>query len=163
MSKETNPWRDEVEAFSHQIVQEVAQKELPLFDDLLEEYFEDPTPPDTSQVDSEDPLAFGPGISMALVTPAAAAMVSAVLSFIATEVLKAAKEELGEKIQEKTKEILNQILDKKEKEETTPEITEEQLKYLYKVAVKVAGEYGMKKKQANKMAKAFLGEAILAT
>jgi hypothetical protein len=162
MSKETNPWRDEIEAFSHQIVQEVAPKELPLFDGLLEEYYEDPTPPDTSQVDREDPLAFGPGISMAMVTPAAAAMVSAVLSFIAMEVLKGVKEELGDKIQEKTKEILNDILDKKE-EKTTPEITQEQFKDLYKVAVEVAREYGMKEKQAKKMAKAFLGEAIMAT
>lgn len=160
MKKRYNPARKDVEGFARHVVNEVSPNELPLFEDLIDEYFENRTPPSISSGDEDDPLAFGPGISMAMVTPAAVAMVSAVLSFIATEVLKVVKAELGEKIQEKTKEVLNSIISRKDKKQP-PGISQSQLKDLYNIAFKVAREHGMKKKQAEKMALSLLGEVVI--
>ena len=67
---------------SQAIIAAIVAEELPIFQDLAEEYFEDPTPPELSQELSDDPLASGLAEFLVPATPAAVAMVSTALDYI---------------------------------------------------------------------------------
>lgn len=62
------------------IVAQVAPQELPLFPDLAELYFDDPTPPDLSPTSHYDPLSMGLGEVLVAVTPAATAVAVFILA-----------------------------------------------------------------------------------
>lgn len=68
-------------ACSHTIVAHLAPEELPLFDDLVEDYFEDPTPPKLSQEDIDDPLGAGFSEFLIATTTAACAMTHTALAY----------------------------------------------------------------------------------
>lgn len=76
-----------IKKISPHVVAKVAPEELPLFDELIEEYFDDPNPPDLSVSVSDEPLGMSWGELLIAVTPAVAAAVNAVLRFISTQVL----------------------------------------------------------------------------
>lgn len=155
MWTETVEGRKYVESVSKQIVADVAPEELDLFDELLVEYFDNPTPPEEVQA-GETPLGFGLSATLVAVTPAAAAMVSSVLTYILTEVIKSFQKETAEVVKKKIKEIFNP-------EDNSPSpLTKAQLEQINKIARKQAREFGMDADQARRMSNALIGSLTLA-
>ena len=92
MWTETTEGRKYVHEISRKIVSQVAPEEVDLFEELLQQYFDKPH---ASAVDSkagDDPLGSGLAETLLAATPAAAAMASAVIEFLASEVIKATQE-----------------------------------------------------------------------
>jgi hypothetical protein len=158
MLNDSSQNKEYIEDVSKAIVSDVAPEELDLFDELVAEYYEDPTPPDLSEKDVDDELAFGIGEMLIPVTPAAAAMVTTVLNFLLTEVIKVVKEENGKTI----KEIISDFIrpEKSDKEELEP-LTVEQLKQIRRIARKQARSFGMDPDIAKKMAESLIGALAL--
>lgn len=160
MWTETDEGREYIREISQDIVAELAPEELEFFDELIEEYFIDPTPPDLSDSEGDEQLGFGAGVVLATATPAAAAMASAVLTFILTEITKAVQKESTEVIKRTIKAIFNP--EKQEKEGPSP-LTKEQLAQVKRLARRQAREFGMDADLARKMADALVGRLALAS
>src|SRR4051812_7590548 len=140
MWTETTEGREFIQEISKSIVIQVAPEEVELFDDLVMEYFENPTPPDLSASATDDPLGFGLSETLVAVTPAAVAIVSAVLSHLMTESVKAAQEESAEVIKKKIKALFSP--EKKDEGSAQkegkdlPQLTKEQMEQVRKLAHK---------------------------
>jgi hypothetical protein len=188
MFKDTTEDRKYIEDISKSIILEVAPEEFDLFDELAEEYYQHPSPPNLSASQKADPLAFGLGGLLVPATPAVLAMVSAVLTYLATEFIDVAKKEGADVVRQKTKELFTRVFTWKENEQKTSTekevhasegkptygevvgetkkeaqqpLTKEQLNEIFKLAIKVAKEFGMESKEARTMAKALIGAAAL--
>src|SRR5215211_3720307 len=129
---ETAEGRKLIEETSKSVVTQVAPEELELFDELLQDYFENPQPSNPPASTHDDPLGFGLGEALVAVTPAAAAMASTVLSYLMTEAIKATQEESAAAIKKKLKALFNP---EKEKD-SLPPLTGEQLAQVKKLAHK---------------------------
>ncbi len=152
-----------VEEISKTIVAQIAPEELDMFDELMQEYFQNPKPTDRSAGAGDDPLGFGLGETLVAVAPAAAAMVSAVTTYITTEAVKAAQEETTAVVKQKIKALFNPgkaDSDQKSKKEIAP-LTKEQLEQVKRLARKQAVQFGIKPEQAEKMANALIGSLAL--
>ncbi len=156
MWTETTEGHKFIEEISRGIITQVAPEESDLFDELLQEYFDHPQPPTPLTSASDDPLGFGLAETLVAVTPAAAAMVSAVLSYLLTEAIKAAQEESATAVKKKIKALFNS------EDEAPSPLTEEQLEQVKKLARKQAIQFGLNAKQAEKMANALIGSLALA-
>jgi hypothetical protein len=162
MWTETTEGREYIEEVSKRIVTEFAPEELDLFDDLIAEYFVDPTPPDLSDSGGDDALAFGVGEVLVAVTPAAAAVVTAVLTHVLTEATEVIKEESAAKIKKGIKDIFGpEKKDKQDDDEPQP-LTRDQLEQVKKLARRQAKKFGLEPDLANKMADALVGALVLA-
>lgn len=150
MWTETAEGRKYIEKFSKTIVSEVAPDELEFFDELVAEYYEDPSP----QASKDAALGFGVG-GLAVVTPAVIAMLTTVLSYLLAEV---------------TPEVIKRTLDdiiKREEQEAQKEagavsLTKEQLDLVMKIARREAGRHGVEATVAANLAKAVVGAIVLA-
>jgi len=152
-----------VEEVSRNIVTQIAPEELDMFDELMEEYFQNPKPPDRSTTASDDPLGFGLGETLVAAAPVAAAMVSAVITYIVTEAIKATQEETTAVVKQKIKALFTpgkEDSDQKSKKETLP-LTKEQMEQVKRLARKQAIQFGIKPEQAEKMANALIGSLAL--
>lgn len=154
-----------IQELSKDIVVEIAPEEMDLFDELVAEYFQDPTPPDLSARPKDDPLGFGLGEVLIATTPAVAAMVDVVLNYILNEIVKAAQGESTELIKRKIKDLFNP----EKKEENTSKhgqddvmpLTKEQMEHVKKLARKQAIKFGIGSDKAEKMANALVGSLAL--
>lgn len=149
--------RELIEALSRDIVATVAPEEVDLFDELLEEYFESPQPPDESVSASDDPLGFGVSGAIIAVTPAAAAMVSGVFNYLITEMFDAVKEKTAQEI----KELIWGLINPQKLGKSPSPLTREQLRQIKDLASKQAMEFGIIENQAEKMANALVGSLVL--
>ncbi|HLO32193.1 MAG TPA: hypothetical protein VK249_23795 [Anaerolineales bacterium] len=140
-----------VRDLSKQLVEQFAPEELEMFDELYREYQEHPTPEDFQQ-GSDAPLGSGLGEFIVSVTPAASAMVTAVVSFVLSEVLKAAQNESSERIKAQVKLLFNP----KAPQKAAP-LTHEQLEKVQKLAAKRAIDFGLSPQQAKQMSLALIG------
>lgn len=155
MWTEATEERQLITDLSKQMVTQVAPEELDLFDELIEEYFDDPSPPDLSESDDDDALGFGLSGVVVAVTPAAAAAASSVLGYILSEVLKSAQEESAAVLANKVRKLFNP----KDKAEA---LTTEQLRQVRRLALSQAKIFGMEAGQARSMADALVGSLALA-
>ena len=137
------------------IVMEFAPEELPLFDELAQEYFNNPTPPKITKGQVDDQLAFGIEEVMEVVTPASIAMVSAVLTYLVPNVLKVIQEEGTASL----KEYIRKFFSKSGSNETT--LSPEQLDELRKIAYQQARAFGIQHQKAKKMSYAIIGSIAL--
>jgi hypothetical protein len=160
MWTETTEGQRYVEDVSKFIVAEVAPGELDLFDELTK-YYEDRSPPDRAETAGDDSLAFGLAEVIVPVTPAALALVIAVLNYIFAETT-AALEDRGEGW---LKERLGQIFPSEDKDRTETRerepYTNEQLKQIRRIARREARRFGMESDMANKMADVLIGRLAL--
>ncbi len=164
MWTETSEGQEYIKEVSKRIVTEFAPEELDLFDDLITEYFVDPTSPDLTKSRGDDALAFGVGEVLVAVTPAAAAMVTAVLTRVFTEVVEVIKEEeSGEKIKETIKGIFSREEKDSIDDDKPQPLTSDQLEQVKKLARRQAKKFGLEHDLANKMADALIGALVLAT
>jgi hypothetical protein len=155
MWTETTDGRQLITDLSKQMVTQVAPEELDLFDELIEEYFDDPSPPDLSESDDDDALGFGLNEVVVAITPAAAAAASSAVGYILTEVLKSAQEESAAVLAKKVR----KLFDPKDK---TGALTTEQLRQIRRLALSQAKVFGMEAGQARSMADALVGSLALA-
>jgi len=147
------------------IVVEIAPEEMDLFDELVMEYFQDPTPPDLSAKPKDDPLGFGLGEVLIATTPAVAAMVDGVLNYLINEIVKAAQGESAELIKRKIKDLFNPKKEEKtdkSNEDDVVSLTKEQLEQVKKLARKQAIKFGIGSDKADRMANALIGSLALA-
>ena len=136
------------------IVENNAPEEMDLFDELAEEYFSDPTPPDRSRAAEDDPLAFGVEGIIVAATPAALAMVSTAVTYIAREVLKASQEQAAGY-------LVNEIKKRFNPQSPDVALNNAQLNHVYQAAVKEGVAYGMEQSQAEMMARSLAGTLVL--
>jgi hypothetical protein len=166
MWTDTPEGRKLIQELSKDIVVEVAPEEMDLFDELVKEYFHDPTPPDVSAKPKDVPLGFGLGEVLIAVTPAATAMVNEVLKYVMSESINTAKEESAEAVKKQVKKLFIQEKEhekpaKKEDGEVRP-LNKEQLEQVKKLARKQAIKFGISEDKAEKMANALIGSLVLA-
>lgn len=150
--------RQLVTQLSKKIVEQTAPEEADLFDEMVGEYFADPSPPDLSATHSDDPLGFGLGELLVAVTPAAAAVASAAVGFIVSTLTRAAQDGGAEQVRTRLKQVLGGT---KEAASSKPALTPDQLEELRKVARETANRYGMEEAQAEAMTNAMLVALML--
>ena len=166
MWTETTEGRKLVQEISRGIVDQIAPEELDLFDDLVLEYLQNPAPPNLSPKQKDDPLGFGLSETLVAVSPAAAAMVSAALNYLMTEVIKATQDESADLIKKKIKALFNpekeDIAPAHKKSKDISPLTKEQLEQVRKLAIKQAIVFKIAPDKAQKMADSLIGSLALA-
>ena len=158
MWTETQQGRELIRELSKDIVSQVAPEEMDLFDELLEQYLENPEPPPQVPLTEDDPLGSGLTEIMIVATPAAAAMANVVLGYLLGEVIKATKEESAALIRKKVHDLFNA----EEPSQSPAPLTREQLELVKKLARKQASQFGFTADKAEKMANALIGALTLA-
>ena len=153
MWSDTPEGQELIQEVSKGIVAQVDPEELALFDELMESYFANPHP---SSTEKDDPLGFGLGEFVSLVTPAAGAAVSAVLTYILNEVIETAQEEAARAITERIRDWLNA-------EPAAKALTAEQLKRIQEITIQQAELFDMDTTKARLMASALVGSLALPT
>ena len=167
MWSDTAEGKQLVQELSRQVVSETAPEELDLFDEMLQDYFVSPQPPAPSTVAGDDQLGFGIAGLLVAATPAAAAMVGAVLNFLVAEVVKAAKDESSTLIKQKIQALFStqksgpgSSAGKTHPE--VPPLTPDQLKKVRQLAQQQAQKFGIDAAQAANMANALVGSLATA-
>ena len=158
MWNETTEGREFIKDISRQVVVQTAPEELDLFDELSQEYYQNPQPPRRAANARDDELSFGLEDTLIAITPVAMAMASTVMTFLVGQVVKAGKEESANLIQKKIKALFNP----QPTPQGPPPLTREQLQQVQELARGVAIQYGVKANQADKMATALVGSLALA-
>ena len=150
---DTPEGRELVTLVSHDLVTQVAPEELDLFDELIADYYANPSPP--SRSGSDDPLAFGvEGMLVVATTPAAAAMVTAAISYIATEVFKVVQEE-------SIKSLLTKIRAYFHPKDEAAALTKAQLQQVYNAILVEAAAYDLPPEEVDRLARALVGTLVL--
>lgn len=152
MWTETDEGRAFIEELSRNMVADVAPEELDMFDELADEYYEDPSPPDASAEASDDALGFGMSEMLIAATPAALAVAGSVVSFVVQEAIGAASDEaLGA--------VLRRVFKKEQApaDAPPPTLTKEQLEQVNRLALEQAQAFGLDPDTAQKMAQALVG------
>lgn len=161
MWTETTEGQRYVEDVSKFIVAEVAPEELDLFEELTEYYYEDRSPPDRAETAGDDSLAFGLAEVIVPVTPAALALVIAVLNYLFAETTAALEDEGEGWLKERLGQIFpSEDKDRNKTREREP-YTNEQLKQIRRIARREARRFGMDSDMANKMADVLIGRLAL--
>ncbi len=142
-----------IAVYSRELVNQVAPEENDVLDELLNGYFASPTPAKQTARSADDPLGFGLAETLAAATPAAAAIVSAVLTYVLTEVIRFAQDETVNALKAKIKKLFNS----EEEADTAAALTKEQLKTIKEIAVKQGRDFGLSPAEARKMANALIG------
>lgn len=156
MWTDTPEGREFVTHASYDLVAEVAPEELDLFDELIADYYTNPSPVSKGQSSHDDPLAFGIDGILALATPAAAAMITAAISYIVQEVIKAAKDESAEAITAKIRSFFHP-------ERKNDELTTVQLQHIYDTGHATAVTFGLPAEEAKHLANALVTKFALST
>lgn len=150
--------RELIEALSKQIVDEIAPEEADLFDELIGGYFADPAPPDLLAAAADDPLGFGLGELMFAVTPAAAAVATAAISFIVGAVTQAARDEGAAQVRGWLKQLLR---GKGDRNRAALQLRPEEMKTLRQIMGDTARQYGMDDAQSEAMVNVVLVKFLL--
>lgn len=129
---------------SRELVAEIAPEELGLVDELLDDYYANPTVHETK----DDPLGFGSEF-LAASTPVIAMALQTLFNFILNEVWVSAQKESAVLIAQKMKALFNPT---KEKVEPVLGLTREQLEKAKQLIKKEAVRGGMKPKKAEDLA-----------
>jgi hypothetical protein len=153
MWSDTPAGQELIQEVSKCIVAEVDPEELALFDELMESYFANPHP---SSTERDDPLGFGLGELVSLVTPAAGAAVSAVLTYILNEAIETIQEEGARAVTERIRDWLNS-------EPAAKALTAEQLKRIQEITIQQAELFDMDTTKARLIASALVGSLALPT
>lgn len=146
--------RQLISEYARELVYQVAPEENDLFDELIEEYFQNPTPPEPVSETRDDPLGSGLGELLVAATPAATAIVGAVLTYLLTEVIKTTQEETATALKKKIKALFQNDKD-------PPPLSSKQLELVKELARKQGRAFGLETEEARKMADALIG--VLAT
>ncbi len=142
-----------VTEISRELVAEIVPEELELVDELLNDYYANPTVHETK----DNPLGFGSEL-LAASTPVIAMALQTLFSFILNEVWVSAQKESAVLIAQKMKALFNPV---KNKAEPSLELTREQLEKAKMLIKKEAIRGGMKPKKAEDLALKIVGRIAL--
>ena len=149
--------RDLVAELTRAVVADVGPEELALFDALLADYLRNPARQPPGREDPDDPLGSGLG-AIALITPAAAAMVIATLQFVGVEGVTAAREEAVKVIKRRVAALFGSD----GRDAKPAPLDREQLAQVRRLASKEAESFGLPPATAEQMAKVLVGALALA-
>lgn len=144
--------RDFIKEMARGTVVAVAPEEMDLFEEMTEEYFADPSPPTPGSAASDDALGFGLDAALVAMTPAAAAMASAVVGFLLNEVLDLTTDRAVEG-------VLRRVFNR-EKTPDTPQLNMNQLARVKALAIQQAVAHGLNEAEAERMASTMVGSLI---
>jgi hypothetical protein len=145
--------RQVVTEVSRELVEEIAPEELGFVDELLDDYYADPTVPESK----DNPLGFGSEV-LAAATPVIAMALQTLFTFILNEVWVSAQKESAVLIAEKMKALFHP---QKEQAKPALELTREQLEKAKQLIKKEAMRGGMKPKKAEELALKIVGRIAL--
>lgn len=158
MWTETSDGQKFIQEVSREIVTQLAPEEIDLFEELVMEYFQNPSPPDSSNHQKDNPLGFGLEETLIALTPAATAATEIAINYLLAEILKITQAENIEVIKGKLKTLFN---GDRKVEDNIPPLTKEQLENIKRLARKQAIKYGIKPEKAEKIANALIGSLAL--
>ncbi len=138
MWNDTADGQDLIGTISKQIVADVAPEELEFFDELAHEEKTAVAP----RSSGDEQLGFGLSEAVTMFTPATISVVTAVLTFLGTEVLKTAGKEIAAEMVSNLKAHFF---------EPTYKLTDAQLKAVRQIADKTAKENGLADDAADKL------------
>jgi len=145
--------KEVVTELSRELVAEIAPEELELVDELIDDYYANPTIHETK----DNPLGFGSEL-LAASTPVIAMAIQALFNFVLNEVWVSAQKESAVLIAQKMKALINPT---KEKAEPALGLTPEQLEKAKQLVKKEAMRGGMKPKKAEDLALKIVGRIAL--
>jgi hypothetical protein len=141
-----------VDAVSLELVGQFAPKELEIFDDLAQDFHDDPTPPEAKR-GPESPLGFGLDAAMIATSPAVMAAVTACVAFVMNAAADALKDQTKGFIQEQVKKLFKGS----QADPAKFNLTADQLKHVEELAAKEARRFGLKKAEADRLAAVLAG------
>jgi hypothetical protein len=154
---------------SQSVVGEIAPEEMDLFDELMQEYFNNPSPPDLSKQAKDDALGFGLGEVLLAFAPAVAAALRAVMDHLLGQAMNDVKEEGATAIRNRIKDLLNpeKISEtpdqqKKDKKNDSLDFSRGHLAAVRKIARAEAKKFGLTDEDAEKLAGVLIGKLALA-
>jgi hypothetical protein len=135
------------------VVGGIAPEEIDLFDELIAE---PPVAPQdrASEREHDNPLAFGTGDLVVAITPIAAAMVSVVLTYVGTELLKLAGDQVIDQVKRRAPRLFGG-------DGAPPALRQEQLELIWRRAYQEALAFGVEPAVAKRMARALIGALAL--
>jgi hypothetical protein len=157
MLTDTPEGRALIEDISRAVISEVAPEELDLFDQLSEEYYADPTPPDLTQNASDDALGFGLGDLLIASTPASNAMITVVLTFAIQILMQAAGDEGSDFVRDRVRALFG----RKGQAEPPPHFNRDELRHMRAAAESEAQRFGLSAEEAGHMADALFRRMAL--
>lgn len=183
MWTDTQEGRQVIDEISKGIVIQVAPEEVDLFDDLVQEYYENPTSETSSEAGKDDALGFGAQEMVVALTPAVVGMVKVVLDHILSESLDTVKDEGASWAQARIKALFKSASTTSAKQENTDSagdgteqvekqaappdqginLSKESLVKIQQLAKKQARSYGIASKEAEQMANALIGQLVLSS
>ncbi len=143
---------------SKEIVSQIAPEEIELFDELIQEYFDNPVPPDLTVDDSDDALGFGLSEVMVAITPAAAAVTITALGFIVSTVQQFTKDQSADLSARGLRQF---FVDRKQAAIAESPLTPAQLEELRRITQITAIQYGIDDERAEAMTNAMLVTLML--
>lgn len=153
MWTETTEGKAFIQEISKRIITEISPEELDLFEELIDEFFQNPIPAVNSEQNKDDLLGFGIDEIIIALTPATAAMVIAAINYISTQIIEITKESSAKTVKKRISELF--------KKKGGEEISKEQMRTIKKIAKQQAVEFGISPGKAEKMAKALIGSLTL--
>jgi len=146
-----------VEGLSREVIGEVAPEELDLFDQLSDEYYVDPAPPDLTQQGGDEALGFGLGELLIASTPASNAMITVVLTFVIQILMQAAGDEGSDFVRNK----IRALFGRKGEAEPPPHFNRDELRHMRAAAEAEAQRFGLSAEEAGHMADALFRRMAL--
>jgi hypothetical protein len=150
-----------VTTLSREALAEIAPQELPLFRATSEAYFKDPEKTLANRGAKDDPLGFGAGEAVVLLTPVVLAISADVVKFLLEEVKKSAKDQSAAFIGEMVKQMFKKV--SPATKEKPPALTPEQLAQVRQIAVKKARQLKLSDDRAKTLADAIVGGLAVAS
>lgn len=147
-----------IKEVSQNIVEQIAPEEIDVFDEISDAYFNHPHLLDQkNQKSKDDPIGFGVTGMIEMMSPATLSVVTAVVTFIVTQVWGATTSVLLDEYKGKIKSLFNKKSDKKD----VPTFTNEQLKRINDEAIKQALSSNLTEEQAKNIANGLIASMVL--
>ncbi|WP_436496293.1 hypothetical protein [Actinokineospora sp. HUAS TT18] len=140
-----------VRDLARELVETLAPEELPTFDAVAEPYLTDPRRAERRLRDHDDPMGFGLGDALAMMTP--------VIALVSGSVVTALSDTLSDSLRSQGAKLLRKVTKKKELPPAA-EWSAEQLAEVREIALKRALDLGMKPGKAEALADAVVGALV---
>lgn len=151
--------RDAVVHLAQLVLRDTAPAELTIFDQVADEYFDDP---DTALSSHSREEAIGFGLDLALVTPVLLAVATSVVRFLSSFVADAARDEASAQVARWMRRLLNRDDGDEAIDDGAEALDVEQARRVHDVARNRAVALGMGETDADVLADAIVGRLVIA-
>ncbi|NDJ55170.1 MAG: hypothetical protein GYB68_19030 [Chloroflexi bacterium] len=140
--------RDLLNDLNRDLVAEMAPEELDMFGELMSEYYADPSPPNPDEQAADDPLGFGLGETIIAVTPASAAVLTAVIHLIMQISQHMAFDEVSDQLRVRIKSLFKKRPKDEPPPPDAPKLSADDLARVRQVAIDEAKRFGLPEERA---------------